>query len=90
MRINSPDAYNESGHPHLDLYLYAVLAGAALFFVILYLTKGLVWFVNLILSNWIYIGVGIIILLGLKKFFGKKHMVVHQAASQPQYQEQEY
>lgn len=90
MRIYSPDAYNEKKYPHLGTYFYAIIVGVILFFIILYFTKGLVWFIKLILSHWIYIGVGIIILLALKKFLGRKHMVVHQAEPQQQYQEQAY
>ncbi len=79
MRICSPDAYNEKKNPFSGSYFIAVMIGIAFFFIMLFATKGFIWFVKIVLSHWLYIGCGFIFLLFLKKFLGRKHMVVHQA-----------
>lgn len=79
MRVFSPDAIKEKKNPYTKYYGYAIGIGIIAFLAILYAFKGFIWSIKLIFSHWLYVIVGIVILIGIKKFFGRKHMVVHRA-----------
>lgn len=79
MRIYSMDAYNEKKSGIGHFYVYSAVAGVFIFFVLLLLGKSISWIFKLAFSHWMYL-IGIFILLvGIKKFFGKKHVVMHRA-----------